>query len=90
MTFENKELLKDVLLFAKNVDTKINDMSLEVIDFRELRKYTKNEVLLTLYWLEENGYLARNNKLTEKRYSLTLKGDLLYEGFSNNIEMKEE
>ncbi|MBC1483144.1 DUF3116 family protein [Listeria sp. FSL L7-1485] len=83
MIIEDKKLLKEVLLFAKNVDTKINDMSLEVIDFGELRKYTKNEVLLTLYWLEENGYLARNNRITEKRYSLTLKGELLFEQFSN-------
>lgn len=79
MVFEDEKLLQEVLLFVKNVDTKINDMSLEVINFGELRNYTKNEVLLTLYWLEENGYLSRNNKLTEKRYTLTLKGNFLYE-----------
>ncbi|MBC1461625.1 DUF3116 family protein [Listeria welshimeri] len=78
MEFANEKLLYEVLLFAKNVDTKINDMSFEVIDFGNLRKYSKNEVLLTLYWLEENGYLSRNNNITEKRYSLTLKGNLLF------------
>ncbi|MBC1422128.1 DUF3116 family protein [Listeria seeligeri] len=79
MVFEDEKLLREVLLFVKNVDTKINDMSLEVIDFGELQNYTKNEVFLKLYWLEENGYLSRNNKLTEKRYILTLKGNFLYE-----------
>ncbi len=67
MVFEDEKLLREVLLFVKNVDTKINDMSLEVIDFGELQNYTKNEVFLKLYWLEENGYLSRNNKLAEKR-----------------------
>ncbi len=43
---------------------------------------TKNEVLLTLYWLEENGFLIRNNNIAEKRYTLTLKGELLYDRFS--------
>ncbi|HBM4257056.1 TPA: DUF3116 family protein [Listeria innocua] len=81
MEFEDEKLLREVLLFARSVDTKINDMSLEVIDFGNLRNYTKNEVLLTLYWLEENGYLTRNNNITEKRYTLTLKGELLYEHF---------
>ncbi|EAD5764471.1 TPA: DUF3116 family protein [Listeria innocua] len=81
MEFEDEKLLREVLLFARSVDTKINDMSLEVIDFGDLRNYTKNEVLLTLYWLEENGYLTRNNNITEKRYTLTLKGELLYEHF---------
>lgn len=81
MEFEDEKLLREVLLFARSVDTKINDMSLEVIDFGALRNYTKNEVLLTLYWLEENGYLTRNNNITEKRYTLTLKGELLYEHF---------
>ncbi|MBC1730465.1 DUF3116 family protein [Listeria seeligeri] len=79
MVFEDEKLLREVLLFVKNVDTKINDMSLEVIDFGELQNYTKNEVFLKLYWLEENGYLSRNNKLTEKRYILTLKGNFLNE-----------
>ncbi|MEE9723917.1 DUF3116 family protein [Listeria seeligeri] len=78
MVFEDEKLLREVLLFVKNVDTKINDMSLEVIDFGELQNYTKNEVFLKLYWLEENGYLSRNNKLAEKRYTLTLKGNFLY------------
>ncbi|EHW9791367.1 DUF3116 family protein [Listeria innocua] len=81
MEFEDEKLLREVLLFARSVDTKINDMSLEVIDFGDLRNYTKNEVLLTLYWLEENGYLIRNNNITEKRYTITLKGELLYEHF---------
>ncbi|ECQ6352298.1 TPA: DUF3116 family protein [Listeria innocua] len=81
MEFEDEKLLREVLLFARSVDTKINDMSLEVIDFGNLRNYTKNEVLLTLYWLEENGYLTRNNNITEKRYTITLKGELLYEHF---------
>ncbi|CAC97519.1 DUF3116 family protein [Listeria innocua] len=81
MEFEDEKLLREVLLFARSVDTKINDMSLEVIDFGDLRNYTKNEVLLTLYWLEENGYLTRNNNITEKRYTITLKGELLYEHF---------
>ncbi|MBC1375199.1 DUF3116 family protein [Listeria sp. FSL L7-0091] len=81
MKLEDEKLLQEVLLFARSVDTKINDMSLEVIDFGDLRNYTKNEVLLTLYWLEENGYLTRNNNITEKRYTLTLKGELLYEHF---------
>ncbi|HBN5105737.1 TPA: DUF3116 family protein [Listeria innocua] len=81
MEFEDEKLLREVLLFAGSVDTKINDMSLEVIDFGDLRNYTKNEVLLTLYWLEENGYLTRNNNITEKRYTITLKGELLYEHF---------
>ncbi|EJI4821396.1 DUF3116 family protein [Listeria innocua] len=81
MEFEDEKLLREVLLFARSVDTKINDMSLEVIDFGDLRNYTKNEVLLTLYWLEENGYLTRNNNITEKRYTITLKGELLYEQF---------
>ncbi|HHP8971962.1 TPA: DUF3116 family protein [Listeria monocytogenes] len=82
MEFEDERLLREVLLFARSVDTKINDMSLEVIDFRNLRDYTKNEVLLTLYWLEENGFLIRNNNIAEKRYTLTLKGELLYDRFS--------
>ncbi|HBL6518241.1 TPA: DUF3116 family protein, partial [Listeria monocytogenes] len=46
MEFEDGKLLREVLLFAGSVDTKINDMSLEVIDFGNLRDYTKNEVLL--------------------------------------------
>ncbi|MBC1884392.1 DUF3116 family protein [Listeria seeligeri] len=79
MVFEDEKLLREVLLFVKNVDTKINDMSLEVIDFGELQNYTKNEVFLKLYCLEENGYLSRNNKLAEKRYTLTLKGNFLYD-----------
>ncbi|EAC9720366.1 DUF3116 domain-containing protein [Listeria monocytogenes] len=82
MEFEDERLLREVLLFARSVDTKINDMSLEVIDFGDLRDYTKNEVLLTLYWLEENGFLIRNNNIAEKRYTLTLKGELLYDRFS--------
>ncbi|EAE6002905.1 DUF3116 family protein [Listeria monocytogenes] len=82
MEFEDEKLLREVLLFARSVDTKINDMSLEVIDFGNLRGYTKNEVLLTLYWLEENGFLTRNNNIAEKRYTLTLKGELLYDRFS--------
>ncbi|EAD3120590.1 DUF3116 domain-containing protein [Listeria monocytogenes] len=83
MEFEDERLLREVLLFARSVDTKINDMSLEVIDFGNLRDYTKNEVLLTLYWLEENGFLIRNNNnIAEKRYTLTLKGELLYDRFS--------
>ncbi|HHQ1235956.1 TPA: DUF3116 family protein, partial [Listeria innocua] len=28
-----------------------------------------------------NGYLTRNNNITEKRYTITLKGELLYEHF---------
>ncbi|PDB54839.1 hypothetical protein A4P99_13515, partial [Listeria monocytogenes] len=47
-----------------------------------LRDYTKNEVLLTIYRLEENGFLIRNNNIAEKRYTLTLKGELLYDRFS--------
>ncbi|HHP9023622.1 TPA: DUF3116 family protein [Listeria monocytogenes] len=82
MEFEDGKLLREVLLFAGSVDTKINDMSLEVIDFGNLGDYTKNEVLLTLYWLEENGFLTRNNNIAEKRYTLTLKGELLYDRFS--------
>ncbi|HEM1686584.1 TPA: DUF3116 family protein [Listeria monocytogenes] len=82
MEFEDEKLLREVLLFAGSVDTKINDMSLEVIDFGNLRDYTKNEELLTLYWLEENGFLTRNNNIAEKRYTLTLKGELLYDRFS--------
>ncbi|EAC4759185.1 DUF3116 domain-containing protein [Listeria monocytogenes] len=82
MEFEDEKLLREVLLFAGSVDTKINDMSLEVIDFGNLRDYTKNEVLLMLYWLEENGFLTRNNNIAEKRYTLTLKGELLYDRFS--------
>ncbi|EAG4305380.1 DUF3116 domain-containing protein [Listeria monocytogenes] len=82
MEFEDEKLLREVLLFARSVDTKINDMSLEVIDFGNLRDYTKNEVLLMLYWLEENGFLTRNNNIAEKRYTLTLKGELLYDRFS--------
>ncbi|EGP9962523.1 DUF3116 domain-containing protein [Listeria monocytogenes] len=82
MEFEDERLLREVLLFARSVDTKINDMSLEVIDFGNLRDCTKNEVLLTLYWLEENGFLIRNNNIAEKRYTLTLKGELLYDRFS--------
>ncbi|HEL8711707.1 TPA: DUF3116 family protein [Listeria monocytogenes] len=82
MEFEDEKLLREVLLFAGSVDTKINDMSLEVIDFGNLRDYTKNKVLLTLYWLEENGFLTRNNNIAEKRYTLTLKGELLYDRFS--------
>ncbi|EAF2583505.1 DUF3116 domain-containing protein [Listeria monocytogenes] len=82
MEFEDERLLREVLLFARSVDTKINDMSLEVIDFGNLRDYTKNEVLLILYWLEENGFLIRNNNIAEKRYTLTLKGELLYDRFS--------
>ncbi|ECB9799746.1 DUF3116 domain-containing protein [Listeria monocytogenes] len=82
MEFEDEKLLREVLLFARSVDTKINDMSLEVIDFGNLRDYTKNEVLLALYWLEENGFLTRNNNIAEKRYTLTLKGELLYDRFS--------
>ncbi|MES8981950.1 hypothetical protein AAHQ46_13885, partial [Listeria monocytogenes] len=31
MEFEDERLLREVLLFARSVDTKINDMSLEVI-----------------------------------------------------------
>ncbi|WP_176693004.1 DUF3116 family protein, partial [Listeria monocytogenes] len=32
--------------------------------------------------LEENGFLTRNNNIAEKRYTLTLKGELLYDRFS--------
>lgn len=60
---------------------KINDMLFEVIDFGNLWDYIKNEVLLMFYWLEENGFLIRNNNIVEKRYMLILKGELLYDCF---------